>query len=88
MVLTGIPSQLTTLKARDILDKDLTYFSVSDAYGYSDAVINMLLHGAVNLDYFDKEVISEYDPVAILKDRSESLSSSNRGKMTILKMIL
>ncbi len=88
VVLTGIPSQLTTLKARDILDKDLTYFSVSDAYGYSDAVINMLLHGAVNLDYFDKEVISEYDPVAILKDRSESLSSSNRGKMTILKMIL
>lgn len=88
VVLTGIPSQNTTLKARDILDKDLTYFSVSDAYGYSDAVINMLLHGAVNLDYFDKEVISEYNPVAILKERKSGLSSSYKGKMTVLKMIL
>lgn len=88
VVLTGVPSQMTTLKARDILDKDLTYFAVSDAYGYSDTVINMLLHGAVNLDYFDKEVISEYDPVTVLKEHCKSLTSSNRGKMTVLKMIL
>ena len=88
VVLVGIPPQNTMIKAHDVLAKDLTYFSVSDAYGYSDAVINMLLHGAVNLDYFEKEVIAEYDPVAIYRDRSKNLSSANSGKMTVLKMIL
>lgn len=87
LVLTGFTSLNCSVDARDILEKDLTVFGVTSAYRYTDAVINLLLHGAVNIDFFDKEIITEYDPVAILKDRSENIATFNRGKMTVLKMI-
>ena len=88
LVLTGFTSMNSTVDARDVLEKDLTVFGVTNAYRYTDAVINLLLHGAVNIDFFDKEIISEFDPVAILKERSENIATANRGKMTVLKMIL
>ncbi len=88
IVLTGFTSLHSPLDVRDILEKDATVFSVTSAFNYTDAVINMLLHGAVNLDFFDKEIISEYDPVALLKERCENIATANRGKMTVLKMIM
>lgn len=88
LVLTGFTSMNSTVDARDVLEKDLTVFGVTSAYRYTDAVINLLLHGAVNIDFFDKEIVTEYDPVAILKERSENIATSNRGKMLVLKMIL
>ncbi|MDE6597233.1 MAG: zinc-binding dehydrogenase [Clostridia bacterium] len=87
LVLCGFTSMQCSVDARDILEKDLTVFGVSSAYNYTDAVLNMLVHGAVNLDFFDKEIITEYDPVAILKERCENIAVANRGKMTVLKMI-
>ncbi|MDE7306014.1 MAG: alcohol dehydrogenase catalytic domain-containing protein [Clostridia bacterium] len=87
LVLCGFTSMHCSVDARDILSKDLTVFGVSSAYDYTDAVLNMLVHGAVNLDFFDKEIITDYDPVAILKERCENISTANRGKMTVLKMI-
>lgn len=88
LVLTGFTSMNSTVDARDVLEKDLTVFGVTNAYRYTDAVINLLLHGAVNIDFFDKEIVTEYDPVAILKERSENIATANRGKMLVLKMIL
>lgn len=88
LVLTGFAAMNCSMDARDILEKDLTVFGVTNAYRYTDAVINLLLHGAVNIDFFDKEIITEFDPAAILKERSENISTANRGKMIVLKMIL
>lgn len=87
LVLCGFTSMQCSVDAKDILGKDLTIFGVTSAFRYTDAVINMLVHGAVNVDFFDKEIITEYDPVAILKERCESIATANRGKMTVLKMI-
>lgn len=87
VVLCGYTSMQCSVDARDVLGKDLTVFGVSSAYDYTDAVINMLVHGAVNLDFFDKEIITDYDPVAILKERCKNIATANRGKMTVLKMI-
>lgn len=86
LILSGFTSLHSTIDACDILEKDLTVFGVTEAADYTDSVINMLLHGAVNIDCFDKEIISEYDPIAILTERCNNIKTSNRGKMTVLKM--
>lgn len=88
VVLSSIAATTAPMDARDILAKNLTVFGVSDAYDYTDAVINMLIHGAVNTDVFEKEILSEYDPIEILKERCSNSSAVNKSKMTILKMIL
>lgn len=77
-----------TISAQDVLQKNLTVYGVSNAYEYTDSVINMLVHGAVNTDYFEKEVLTEYDPAALLAERCADGYSSKKGKMTVLKMIL
>ena len=87
VVISNISAATAPMDARDILAKNLTVFGVSDAYDYTDAVINMLIHGAVNIDVFEKEVLSNYDPVALFKERSSN-AYANKSKMTVLKMIL
>ncbi len=88
IVISGYSSLNSTLELKDILVKDVKVFGVTHAYDYTDAVINMLLHGAINLDYFDKEILTEYNPPEILQERCDGLATANRGKMTVLKMIL
>lgn len=87
LILSGFTSLHSTLDARDILEKDLTVFGVTSAANYTDSVINMLLHGAVNIDCFEKEIISQFDPVEVLTRFGESPAGSNKGKLTVLKMI-
>lgn len=87
IVISGFNSMNNAVEVRDILNKNLTVFGVNNAFHYTDTVINMLMHGAVNLDFFDKEIITEYDPVALLKKRCENIATANRGKMTVIKMI-
>jgi threonine dehydrogenase-like Zn-dependent dehydrogenase len=87
IVISGFASLNSAVTVRDILEKNLTVFGVTNAFDYTDTVINMMLHGAVNLDFFDKEVITDYDPVALLKDRCANIATANRGKMTVLKML-
>lgn len=77
-----------SIESRDILDNRLTVSGVPDAFGYTDSVINMLVHNAVNIDVFDKEILTEYNPVELLKERCEIGGAAKRSKMTILKMIL
>lgn len=88
IVISGYAASNSMMNIEEILDKNLTVFGVSDAFNYTDSVINMLVHGAINLDVFDKTVMSEYDPVTLLKERCENIATANRGKMTVLKMIL
>ncbi len=87
LILSGFTSLHSAFDARDILEKDLTVFGVTSAANYTDSVINMLLHGAVNTDCFDKEIISQFDPVRVLTERCENISSSANSKLTVLKMI-
>ena len=87
VVIASMAAINAQMDVHDILAKNLTVFGVSNAYDYTDAVINMLIHGAVNVDLFEKEILSEYDPVALLKERCAN-ASPRKGKMTILKMIL
>ena len=88
VVISSMAAINAPMDVHDVLAKNLTVFGVSNAYDYTDAVINMLIHDAVNVDMFEKEILSEYDPVAILKERCANPTSSRKGKMTILKMIL
>ena len=76
----------TTLSARDVLTKNLQVIGVSQAYEYTDTVINMLVHNAVDVDHFVKEVLTDYNPPALLAARSAA--TVKNSKMTILKMVL
>ena len=87
LVLSGFTSLHSTIDARDILEKDLTVFGVTSAANYTDSVINMLVHGAVKTDCFEKEIISQFDPVTILTERCENIAMANKGKMTVFKLI-
>lgn len=88
IVLSGFTALHCNIDVCDVLDKDLQIFGVTNAYGYTDEVINMLLRGAIKLDVFDKEILTEYNPAELLKDRAEGIAAANKGKMQILKMIL
>lgn len=76
-----------TISAKDVLRKNLTVIGVCDAYDYTAAAINIIVHGALNLDYFEKSVLTEYNPAAILSDGAQC-PSAKKNKMTIFKMIL
>lgn len=87
VVISSMAAVVAPMDTRDIIAKNLTVFGVSDAYDYTDAVINMLIHEAVNIDVFEKEILTNYDPAALLKERCSG-NSSSKTKMTVLKMIL
>ena len=86
LVFSGFSSLHSAVEMRDILEKDLTVFGVTSAPNYTESVINMLLHGAVDVNFFDKEILSQFDPVSILKQKCEN-TAQNKSKMTVLKMI-
>lgn len=88
VVLTSPSTFTSSLDAREIMEKGLTLYGIDSAYDYTDAVINMFVHGAVNIDFFEREVLTEYDPVALLKERCENGGAGKRDKMTVLKMVL
>lgn len=87
VVLSGFSSIRNSIAVRDVIEKDLHIFGVTNAAGYTDSVINMLLHGAVNFDHFEKEILDKFDPVKILNERSENILIPNKNKLTVLKMI-
>lgn len=75
------------LPANEVLEKNLTVIGVSNAYGYTNAVINMLVQGAVNIDLFEKKILTEYDAAALLEERVQN-PSYPKNTMTILKMVI
>ena len=87
IVFSGFSTIRNSIAVKDVLEKDLHVYGVTNAAGYTDSVINMLLHGAVKFDHFDKEISERLNPVQVLTERIENISSGNKGKLTILKMI-
>lgn len=86
LVLSCNSTITANLSANVVLEKNMTVIGVSNAYDYEDNVINMLIHGAVNIDHFDKEVLTDSNPAQLLAERSSG--AVKRSKMTILKLIL
>ena len=87
IVFSGFSTIRNSIAVKDVLEKDLHIYGVTNAMGYTDSVINMLLHGAVNFDHFEKEILTQFNPVQILTERCENLQSSNKSKLTVLKLI-
>lgn len=87
VVFSGYSSRRNTFVVRDVLEKGLHVYGVTNAAGYTDSVINMLLHGAVNFDHFEKEVLDQFDPVKILTAKGENAGTLEKSKLTILKMM-
>lgn len=87
IIFSGFTSVRSSLDIFDILEKDLTISGINCAANYTDSVINMMLHGAINTDCFNKEIINQTDPVPILNNISNNIENSNTGKLTVLKMV-
>ena len=87
IVFSGFSTIRNSIAVKDVLEKDLHVYGVTNAAGYTDSVINMLLHGAVKFDHFEKEELSQFNPVQFLTERCENIQNSNKRKLTIFKMI-
>lgn len=85
MVLEGMASLKFKLDALPLFRHKTRVIAVTDGFGYSESAINMILHGAINLDMFEKQVLTEYDPAALLGDMMGDISHGT--KMTIIKLI-
>lgn len=74
------------ISASAVLNKNLRIFGVSQAYGFTDSVINMLTHNAVDVERFAKEILTDYNPAALLEARIAA--NPDKDKLTVLKMVL
>jgi threonine dehydrogenase-like Zn-dependent dehydrogenase len=86
MVLGGFSGLSMNIDCQPMFEKGLRLYAVSDGFDYTEVAINMLVHGAINLDCFEKEILSDYDPAALLKERLDNIASIS--KMTVIKLIL
>jgi threonine dehydrogenase-like Zn-dependent dehydrogenase len=86
MVLGGFSGLSMNFDCQPLFEKGLRLYAVSDGLGYTEAAINMLVHGAINLDCFEKEILTEFDPATLLKERLDNIASAS--KMTVFKLIL
>ncbi|MGN0817643.1 MAG: alcohol dehydrogenase catalytic domain-containing protein [Candidatus Coproplasma sp.] len=74
------------LDALPILERNLHVMGISDGYGYTEAAINMITHGAVDLTMFETEILSDCEPAELLNKKLEDVPHSN--KMSVIKLIL
>ncbi len=81
----GFTSANFSINVRDLLERNVKCFAVTDGFGYTATAINMMVNGAVNTDTFDKEIITDCNLPMLLDNRLEGLAPV--GKMTVLKMI-
>lgn len=86
LVLGGFSPVNLTMDTAPIFEKNLKVYAVSDGYGYIETAINMLVHGVLDLSNFEKEVLKEFNPEALLAERAKN--SSYTSKMTVLKLIM
>lgn len=85
VVLGGFSTINFKLDSLPLFENGLSVHAVSDGFTYTEAAINMIMHGAINLDIFEKEVVTEYDPVKMLCERLEDIPGST--KMSVIKLI-
>ncbi len=86
LVLGGFCTVNFSMDTAPLFEKNLRIYAVSDGYGYTETAVNMLVHGAVDISHFNKEILKEFDPEALLSDLAEK--ATRDGKMTVLKLIL
>lgn len=85
LIVGGFSAISFRLDSLPLFENNLRVFAVSDGYEYTEAAINMILHGAINTDVFEKQILTDYDPVKLLGERLEDIPRWN--KMTVLKLI-
>lgn len=88
LVLSVPSTNAPSLDVTAVIERNLTVFGVNNSYGYTDAVINMLMHNAVNIDFTEREVLTEYSLSELLDEKTPLINSERQGKMTVLKMII
>ncbi len=69
-----------------LFEKSLKVYAVTDGFGYIETAINMLVHEAIDLADFEKNVLTEFDLPALLTARAEA--AAHASEMTVLKLIL
>ncbi len=85
-VIGGFSAADFTIDAMPLFEKNLRIYTVSDGYDYTEAAINMLVHGALDLDLFEKQILSEFNPVELYTKRLETIASAS--KLVVLKFIM
>ncbi len=86
MVLGGFCTVNFSLDTAPLFEKNLRIYSVSDGYGYIETAVNMLVHGAIDLSHFQKDILKDFDPATLLTEIAEKTTLDS--KMTVLKLIL
>ena len=85
LVLEGMAPMKFKLDSLPLFKNNTRVITVTNGFGYTESAINLILHGAINLDMFEKSVLTEYDPAAIF---GEILTDVSHGaRMTIAKLI-
>lgn len=85
LVLDGMASLKFKLDSIPLFRHNTRVITVTDGFGYTESAINMILHGAIDLNMFEKQEFSEYDPAALLNDMLADIQHG--AKMTIIKLI-
>ena len=85
LVLEGMASLKFKLDSIPLFRHNTRIITVTDGFGYTESAINMILHGTINLDLFERQILTEYDPAAILGGMLSDISHG--AKMTIAKLI-
>lgn len=88
LVLSVPSTNAPSLDVSSIIEKNLTVFGVDNSYGYTEAVINMLMHNAINVDFIKREILTDYNLSELLDEKAPLINSARQGKMTVLKMII
>jgi threonine dehydrogenase-like Zn-dependent dehydrogenase len=86
VVLGGFSTINFAFDTLPMFEKSLRLYAVSDGFDYTEAAINMLVHGAINLDNFEKEVLKDFNPSQLLSERFDAMAYTS--KMTVLKLVL
>ncbi len=86
LVLGGFVMVNFSMDTEPLFAKNLRVYAVNDGFGYTETAINMLVHGALDLSNFEKEILKDADPVPLLTERAESCARAS--KMTVLKLIM
>ena len=86
LVLEGMSSLRFKLDSIPLFRHNIRVFTVTDGYCYTESAINMILHGAIDLDVLDKEILSDFDAAAVLSAKLADVSHDS--KITVFKLIL
>ncbi len=86
IVYAGFAYQNFSLDMREIIEKSLHVFTVTDGFGYTGAAMNLIANKALDLGVYGREIITDVDLQEYLDERVEAGNTPH--KLTIYKMIM